>query len=427
MIYIMRKISTVILLISILQPLLHGQSQYELYFIQGNYEKILNETKKFLNAEDYYWHSIALERMQELLTSIDILKEGLNNYPNSAILEKELARKYFQSGQFSACKGDLEKFSEDPEIFEMLVKVLEYEDNNLQAVTLLRERLGSDSLNLKLLVRLADNLYQIDSLDAALEIYTKISVLNPGDQLSLSKMATIHLQKKRYNEAIDICNAILEADSTNKKIIRIKGFASFRKGDFKNSIRSFKYLLDSGDSSFVTLKHLGISESKSFVYHDSRKHLEMAFHLDSNDREICFFLGRGYLNSTEPEKGLYFLDRADSLIQADPEILAAIYLEKASIFSTLQMYDEVLDIYLKALKINPRPDYLFSIASLYEHRFGEKKKAYEYYNRFLDSLPPREETDRPSLGFQKEISMKKIAEEKVEALKEELFFNGELD
>ena len=131
-----------------------------------------------------------------------------------------------------------------------------------------------------------------------------------------------------------------------KKLIKVKGIANFNLEDFKTSESCFKYLYEKGDSSKYTLKHLGISEFKNNLLLISREHLITVFQLDSSDIEVCYILGMGYVNSPDPAKGLYFFDRADSLLQPDYKVLSTLYNEKQSIYSRLNNYEKALLLFV---------------------------------------------------------------------------------
>jgi tetratricopeptide (TPR) repeat protein len=148
--------------------------------------------------------------------------------------------------------------------------------------------------------------------------------------------------------------------------------------------------------------------------------------LDSNDYETCFFIGKAYLNSPTPEKGLFFYNRVDSLLQADPLIISTLYAEKQSIYSAINKYPEALNSYELAYKYNPKPEYLFFIASMYQNNLHDKKSAYTYYNRFIEQLPPKPDSEHIYDENQITVSLRKVAESNIEKLKEELFFEGEL-
>lgn len=423
----MHKRTTVLLVIVLGIALnMTAQNPYELLFLKKEYQEIIARSSPPLVTADYYWQARVLGQTGNIAEGIKIVQEGLATYPEDENLEMLLADFLYTTGDYAGTKPFLLKYSAQHAYFMQLVRVLEFQSERAEAIGLLNERMRADPTNIEYISRLADNYYQADSLEKALALYAQLSRLNPRDQVALARQANILLQLQEFEASIAVCDTALAIDSTNMTIRRIKGIASFRNSDFKTAARIFNVLLAAGDTTKATLKHLGISEIKNYDYHDARKHLLIAFRLDSMDHEISFFLGRAFLNSTMPDSGLYYLERADSLLQPDPEVLAAIYTEKVSIYGTLKQYDKAIENYETAYALSPKPEYLFFMASLYRYRLEDKAKALNYYTRFLEALPLPEQDAKQTLKNQGAISMKKVAEESVTALKEELFFEGVL-
>lgn len=404
-----------------------GQKPFELFFLQKEYDSIIEYTSTPEQIEDIYWRARALGQTGRIDAGVDLLQQGMTKFPDNAQLEMLLADYLYNMGDYAGAKPLLETYQDQHTVFMQLVRVLEFQSERDEAIRLLNERIQTDSQNIEYISRLADNYYQVDSLEKALSLYGQLSRLNPRDQVALARQANILLQLQQFKASISVCDSALAIDSTNMTIQRIKAIASFRDSDFKTSALIFQHLLAEGDTTKATLKHLGISEIKNYDYHAARKHLLLAFGLDSMDYEISFFLGRAFLNSTMPDSGLYYLERADSLLQPDPEVLAAIYTEKVSIYGTLNEYDKAIQNYEIAYALSPKPEYLFYMASLYRYRLEDKARALTCYTRFLEQLPPPDEQEKQTLKNQGAISMKKVAQESVAELREELFFEGNLE
>jgi tetratricopeptide (TPR) repeat protein len=306
------------------------------------------------------------------------------------------------------------------------VNILGFEREYKLAIDLLKERIKTDSLNIAYLSLLGDYYYQIDSLESSIKVLEKQIDINPNNQVILNKIANLYVKKKDYDKAIQICDIALKNDTLNKKFLRIKGLAGFKNEDYDLARNCFKILLAEHDSGKFVLKHLGVSEFRNSLFKESREHLLLAYQVDSNDFETNYFLGNAFLNSQNPEIGLFYLDRADSLLQPNPIVLSTIYYDKKSIYSTIGNYNEALRCYEKAYNYHPKPEYVFYIASLYQHELDNKKKALEYYERFIGLLPPKPASEHKFDEKQIVISLRKAAETNINQLKEELFFEGEL-
>ncbi|MFC2129313.1 hypothetical protein ACFLQX_00885 [Bacteroidota bacterium] len=404
-----------------------GQTNYELLYLEGNYEEIITKAHQLQSVEDYYWYAQAMSKQGKALQSIPILEKGRAEHQGQEKLELLLANLYYETGNFVKAKPLLENYSSSHEVFIRLIELLEFQDSYQEAIDLLEHRLQYDSLNLALLVHLGDNYYQKDSLKDAINFYDKVYKLNPDDQTTANKLASLLVKIKEYDRSIEICDSILWKDPLNRKFMRIKASASFSNKDYSTSQAYFKSLFALGDSGAFILKHLGISEFHLQIHKDSRKHLLAAYDKDPNDFETCFMLGREFLNSTTPEKGLFYLEAADSLLQPDSSVMAAIYLEKKSIYYTINDFDRMLECYKKAYEYDPQAKYIFYMASLYQNTFKEKELALEYYTRFLEMLPPPLDlSENPDREGQMNITFKSAAENAIIELKEELFFEGKL-
>lgn len=402
-----------------------SQENYEILFAKGEFEKILQNSKDLLSPNEYFWNSLILDRKDETLKAIEILRDGLSKYTNDEILEKLLIDLLYKTGQYSQVKYFLLKYPDSNDMFIKYINILGFEGEYQMAINYLRKKIKTDSLNLEYLSLLGDYYHQIDSLSASINALEKLITLSPNDQENLNKLANLYARNKDYLKAIQICDMVLGNDIANKKFIRIKGIASFNNANFDVASNCFKTLLEQGDSGKLVLKHLGVSEFRNSMFKESREHLLMAYKMDSIDFEINYYLGKAFLNSPNPGSGLFYLNRVDSLLQPDPKIISAIHFEKQSIYSTIGKYPEALKSYEMAYKFNPKPEYIFYIASLYQHKLDNKKKALEYYELFLTQLPPKPESEHIYDEKQIIVSLRKVAETNIIAIKEELFFKGE--
>lgn len=404
-----------------------AQRNYELMYVKGSYDEILKESNSLKDTADYYWNSLVYDKQGKTFKSISVINEGLEKYPGNKILEKQLADYLYRTGQFSKARPLLTKYSKSPEMFVKLVKTLGFENEYQTAISLILERTVLDSANIEYLSLLGDYYYHIDSLFASIKVSEKLLILNPNDQGNLKKLANMYIKIKDYEKAIKVCDIVLVNDSTNKMFTRIKGIASFNNSDFVVAVECFKSLIEQGDSGKFVLKHLGICEFKNDLFEESRSHLLLAFEKDSNDFNICFFLGRAFLYSSSPEDGLYYLDRVDSLLQPDPKTISAIYFYKQEIYNAIGRFEDALINYQAAYKYNPNPEYIFYIASLHQYKLDNKNKAIEYYERFLSLLPSKPELKNIEDNRQITVSLKEAAEANIKYLKEQLFLKGKLN
>ncbi|MBN1597554.1 MAG: hypothetical protein JW894_04630 [Bacteroidales bacterium] len=406
---------------------LFSQSNYELLFLKGDFDQILLKAENKSTVEDIYWYSLINNQQGKVLKAISTLEEGVKSYSDNQKLELLLSDLYYETGDYTKAKPYLKKYQDNPESFIQLINILEFQNENIEAIRLLDERIQNYSSNIRYYIHLGDNYYKIDSLDLAVRNYEKAFSINNNDQLTANKLVNLYNKIEKYKRAISVCDIILSKDSTNAKFIKLKGLTSFYNYDFETTEKCFYYLYEIGDTGKFVLKYLGISEFKNGYYINSRNHLLEVYKQDSSDIDVCVFLAKGFLNSPYPDKSFYFLDRAEALLQPDSLSMASLYIERQSIYSALEIYDKALECYKIAYSYNAKPEYLFYMASVYQNRLEDPNQALRYYNTFIESLPPKKDSDREPDENQNTASLRKLAEDNITALREELFFKCELE
>ena len=91
------------------------------------------------------------------------------------------------------------------------------------------------------------------------------------------------------------------------------------------------------------------------------------------------------------------------------------------------MPEKALECYRQVYAYEPKPNYLFYMASIHQYDLDEPKKALDLYILFLEKLPPPVRIeDNPDLEGQITISLRSAAENSIISLKEKLFFEGKL-
>jgi hypothetical protein len=133
---------TIFLLISLSTcQLLAGQSEFELLFLQGEYDQILEVSHELSSPEEFYWHAVALNRKGDLTGGIKILEMGLENFEENPTLELLISDLYFKNGQLPEAKPLLEKHRDSTGKFIPYIEILEFERNYQEAIVLLEEKL----------------------------------------------------------------------------------------------------------------------------------------------------------------------------------------------------------------------------------------------------------------------------------------------
>ncbi|MCW0484861.1 tetratricopeptide repeat protein [Gaoshiqia sediminis] len=151
-----------------------SQEDYEILYLKGEYEKVLQNCMDLDSPNDYYWNSLILDKKGNDLKAIEILRGGLNKYANNQMLEKLLIDLLYKTGQYAQAKSLLSKYLDSPEIFLKYINILGFEGEYQMAINYLTEKIKTDSLNIEYLSLLGDYYNQIDSLSLSINALEKL-------------------------------------------------------------------------------------------------------------------------------------------------------------------------------------------------------------------------------------------------------------
>lgn len=413
--------------------LTNAQTHIEISFIKGNHQEVLAATAGLSSTDDFYWHAQALAKLGSLAQATKVLEKGLQDSIHAAQLEPLLAQFYYQSGMYHKALPLLYKHSKRTELFPMLLSVLEFSDRYAEAIALNKTKLMTDSLNADTWKKLGNQYYAVQLFDSAQLAYKHALQLNPQDLATAYLQANLLIKTKQYAEAIEICDQMLTIDSVNIKFTNAKALALFKNKSYARAGKYFDKSLQLGDSSRFVLRHLGISKVISGLYYEGIDHLSIALKGDSTDVEANFFMGKAYSFTDTCEKGLYYLNIADSLMKPNASVLANIWIEKHHIYSSLGQHQNSVRCIEEAYKLSPAPEYLYHMANYYQYEMGNSEKALLNYERFIKSLdaitPPNTVHSDTAMAITPQggtINMRQTAEKNIRALREELFFQNNL-
>jgi tetratricopeptide (TPR) repeat protein len=434
--YSMKKIVSVIILFIAINGL-KAQTAIELDFLKGNYHEVITATSGLSNADDYYWQAQALVKLGHNTQAILLLENGAQKFGHDSIasnlLQPLLAQVFHQAGMYHKALPLLYKFAHRPEIFPMLISVLEFSNRYSEAIVLTKEKLATDSLNADWWKKLGNQYYAVQQSDSAQYALDRALQLNPFDQSTAYLQISLLVKTKQYKDAVVLSNQILAIDSLNIKFINAKGLALFKNKNYVAAARCFSRSLELGDTSRFVRRHLGISQVIAGLYYDGIEHLSNVLIEENNDVEANFFMGKAYAFTDSCENGFFYLNKADSLMQPNAASLASIWMVKHDIYNSSGQHNMAIYCYEEAYKLTPLPEYLYYIANYYQYEMLNSEKALYHYERFLKALhvDPSDTTQlsdtamviTPQGGT---INMRKTAEMNIRSLKEELFFQNRL-
>jgi len=370
------------------------------------------------NYQAYYWKQSALVEIGKQVEAIEVLKTALKFCENNLEIRSELANLYFHQGMYLEAKTELDVLLKeqrpDFRTFEQRVLIHEFSKERLAAINLLHRAKNNDANQPFYWIHLGDNYKQLCEFDDAIKFYEYALELNPYDYQTSSKLARVYLFVDP-DAALDLCDMVLEKDSTNIRFIQIAASAYVKLKNEKAALKQYEKAMFLGDSTLNTIRNAGIIYQKTNKPTKALNLLTKSFQVDSTNVKVVFYLAMAESHLFNPDRGLELFDKSLQLIQPDSSILSMIHKEKGIIYGNKKMHKKALNNYLLAHKLNPQKKFfLYLIAEQYD-ALDKKKEAVKFYQLLLNSIDEKTSQDLLS------SSLRDYSKSRIDKLSEDLF------
>ena len=333
----------------------------------------------------------------------------------------------------------LGRISESIEIYEAIVAEFQPLDQHLaelanlysirkkydKSLAIYKGLLEKDSLNYYYAKQAGKNFLDMNQSDSAIYFYEYAFSLNQKDVFLAHRLGNLYLLKKDLPKAINRVSTGLLYDSTNLDLLKLRGYLYLHFELTEPAIVDLQKAWLQDSLSVFTNKYLGISYYEDKQYDQARIVLMEAFRLDSTDAETAFFLGNACRGSRYEEDGVRYYRKAIELNKPDPKTMKNIYIQLAELFKVLHRFEETFEAYDMALEYDPGDNTIyFKIAQSYDRNLNQKKTAIEYYEKYLSGGSTDHQLFNAEEGTV--TALEKHARERINRLKEDLFFEKQL-
>ncbi len=402
----------------------------DLYY-SGNFKAVIDSASLAIEAGDTAFNTFYLKAMSEVQLgrtemAIQTLEKALITFPEQPRIKRMLAGQYFDAGDYVKARKlyDVMVQSDTSDVASLLklAEIASFMQHYRAADSSLQKILVLDSTNLAALMMAGEILTRQNDA-RAVYFYERAYAIYPDNQKVAYALGNWYSQSETPDAAVPVCKRILELDSTSIRFQKLLGFSFYKMGAPDSAVNHFSRATLLGDSSVFTFKFLGISSYINVDFSRAIESLQIAAALDSMDAEIHFFLGASLGTSTLKEEAMIHLEKALELMKPDPAVTARIYSEEANIMRLEMKHEKAYELYSLAWKADTtNPLYIYFMASILDNSMHLSKEALLDYHRFieeLDKLPPEAKKNNQM------PAIRKIVEDRIELLKEELFFLDE--
>lgn len=399
----------------------------DLYY-SGNYTRVIEQCASSILSGDTAFNTHYMKALSEVQLgrspeAIATLENALHLFPENVSLQRTLAGQYEAAGAYVKAWNSyldlVESDSTDVASWLKLADIASFRQQYPQALQALNQVLLLDSMNLSSLMMMGDILKRHNNSGAEV-YYEKAYRLYPDNQKAAYALGNLYIQSKNAWDAVPICEHILDLDSTSIKFRKLLGYAYYKMGEPQNAIPNFEYATVLGDSTAFTFKFKGISQYLTVNFSGAISSLENAVKKDTMDAEVYFFLGASMATTTAKKEAMDHLNRSLKLMQPDPSVASRIYSEQGNIKRLDTEYEEAYALYNQAWETDSTNLMaLYFMASILDNSMHRSEEALVDYQRYIvevDKLPEKNERNSQA------VSVRTIVEDRIVALKEELFF-----
>jgi len=407
---------------------IHAQDNLlELYY-SGSYDQVITHTKESIASGDTAFNTFYLKALSEVQlgqteSAVQTLEEAASIFPEDARIKKMLAGQYFDAGDYvkawNSYTSLVQTDSTDVASWLKLADIASFRQHYKQAIHALEQVLMIDSLNLNSLMMMGDILNRHNNSGAVI-YYKRAYSIYPDNQKAAYALGNWYIQANQPHKTIPICEHILDIDSTNIKFRKLFGYTYYKAGEPHHAIPQFDDAVNMGDSTAFTFKFKGICHYLTADFTGAIESLQWAIDKDSMDAEVHFFLGASLATTTAKKEAMDHLDKSLELMMPEPGIESRIYSEQGNIMRLEMEHEKAYELYSLAWETDTTNLMsLYLMASILDNSLHLSKEALVDYQRYIDQLDllPKPETKKSQ-----SLSIRTIVEDRIVALKEELFF-----
>lgn len=403
------------------------ESILDLYYA-GKYIQVIEQSSRAISLGDTAYNTHYLKALSEVQLgqteeAINTLEQAHELFQDRPGIPRMLAGQYYDAGYYVKAWNSylklVEADSSDVSSWLKMADIASFRQHYNQAIQALEAVLLIDSLNLSSLMMMGEILNRHNN-SGAIIYYERAYRHYPDNQKAAYALGNLLIKSKKAWDAIPICEHILEIDSTSIKFRKLFGYTYYKIGEPHHAVPQFEFANILGDSTAFSFKFKGISQYLTVDFANAIESLQIAAQKDSMDAEVYFFLGASMATTTRKKEAMDHLNKSLALMNPDSIVVSRIYSEQGNIKRLEMEYEEAYALYNKAFEADSSNLMaLYLMASILDNSMHLSEKALVDYQRYIDHvdrLPEKNEKDSQS------ISIRSIVEDRIIALKEELFF-----
>ncbi|HUX95207.1 MAG TPA: hypothetical protein VMV47_05680 [Bacteroidales bacterium] len=254
------------------------------------------------------------------------------------------------------------------------------------ALNIYKRFLRSDPSNCTYLDKTAFVYLRKGSFQNAIDLLNISLSINRENLNAIKNLSYLYASTSRWDTAVAILSMGMNIDTSDMDLYARRAQLYFSRDYTKRAMDDYLVILNSGDSSKLYLKRVGIGYSYNLQPQKAIPYLLLAYRADTTDYETCSYLGQCYSRTGDSRESILFYKKAGKILYPFHIQLAYTYFQCAASQADAGFNVEAIENLRKAYAIDDNISYLMTIANLYDEKLGDKKNAVIYYRSFIDKL-----------------------------------------
>lgn len=281
-----------------------------------------------------------------------------------------------------------------------------------EAISVYRRLIEEDKNNPYLHARLGQVHRQADEPEMAISHLERAHQIDPKNQQVAVRLSRVYADYDHFISAGRVIDRALEHHPESPQLWRRRGELDLHTVAPDRAVAAFEKVERLATLTVTDKRNLGVAYFLQGRYSEAREVLAASFESDDTHGMTAFYLGLAHKNLGAPDEALRYLNRATVLFQQS--LLADIHSRLGEVHRMQDDGSEAIRAYRIASQLDAqRPDLIFQLATLYDAYYADRSTALSHYERYLEASDDQLESHRRA-----------YAEQRIRALREELFFEA---
>lgn len=388
------------------QVLSQEQIDVDKLLFAGKYSEAIPMLKKMiakdsLNNKLYFRLGKSYQHLNQYQFSIENYKKACKLNENSIATRLNLSSCLFTAGQYPQVEKEIKKIkvldSLNYQANMLLAKTYSIQNKHKKSLETYQLLVELDSLNPYVHKLMGACRKRTQDYVGSLSSYLVSYRLNQNDLTVTSNIIQILYEMTGYQQALEYANKGLATYPNNSMLLKKKAQVLIGLEWFENALNILKELKSKNQLSEAEHKQLGICYMQTRLYNEALTAFSIFESKYEKDPMVKFYQGVCNARLEKHELGVKLLEEA--IFYVTPTIEASMHLYLAKSYGVQRQFEKSIASYKRHFELdNSNLTVLYEIATTYEEYGNNKKKALNYYTKYVQKS---EDKDDPKYEYAK--------------------------